>query len=1114
MVKHLLCIAVKLSIQVVAIIIWIFISNDNPLVAQTTFQRTYGLGYGTSVEQTSDGGYIITGVTSTGRLYILKTDSWGDTLWTRIYGFGGENGGSAKQTADGGYIIGCTTFIHTGGGEIYLVKTDSMGDTLWTRIYSGPSGKGGSPVVVTSDGGYIIAGHIRECLWCDIAGYLMKTNSLGEPLWDRVYSNLESGIFGIQQTSDGGYIMTGRTRGCWMGCFSSTLLKTNSVGGELWMRHPEDETYGTSVQQTSDGGYIFTCATGQHLHRTSSDGLLVWTRSYGCNVNSVRTTSDGGYVFNGSNYLYKVNSNGDSLWKEIYTGNINSIQQTADGGYIMTGSINEGGVDRVYLLKTNSIGTLDLLNSISGAVFNDLNRNGARDSLEPGIAGWKISISGTINDSMLTDSEGNYSFGELRGAEYRINAEEPFGWGTTFPDTGYYRINLADHDTLRDLNFGKFGYNSSISGTIFNDLNGDGIYDGGEPNLQGWVVQLLPYDYYATTDSTGHYIFPHVPQGTYAIKELIKHYWNQTYPAIPGTHEVILVTDSVVNEKNFGNQISSEVPDMSISLTGGFFRWGIVPFIICVGSGCENFPWFGPYLHDVIFYKNNGSKTVASTVIYTHPLYTTIKGCHPLYTIYDALTRTCTWDVGDVNPAELGYIDITLDIAKPPILNNGDLLQSDARIEPMESDMNPIDNLSHSRQILRLSFDPNDKIVTPEGIGSEHITALGSELTYTIRFQNTGNDTAFYVDIRDTLDINLDMSTVDLLGSSHPCSFAISGERELKWIFSDIQLPDSNINEAMSHGFVSFRVKPNDGAINAVVKNRASIIFDYNQPVKTNTVTNYFCTDWTVSFKNNWNMVSLPVDVLDNRKSTIFPTASSNAFYFNNGYKAEDSIFCGKGYWLKFSSAGIHAISGAGIEADTIDVIAGWNMIGSISFPVAVSNIKSIPPNLNTSNFFDYDNGYFIADTISPGKGYWVKLDADGKLIISANASFTQLTKSSIKIVPSSELPPPPPEGISSEDNLLPQIYALEQAYPSPFNPTTTIKYSLPADSRVSLKVYNVLGQVVATLSDEIQSAGFQTATWVATGNASGIYFYKLDAVSLVGPTKSFTQVKKAVLLR
>jgi len=101
-----------------------------------------------------------------------------------------------------------------------------------------------------------------------------------------------------------------------------------------------------------------------------------------------------------------------------------------------------------------------------------------------------------------------------------------------------------------------------------------------------------------------------------------------------------------------------------------------------------------------------------------------------------------------------------------------------------------------------------------------------------------------------------------------------------------------------------------------------------------------------------------------------------------------------------------------------------------------------------------------------------------------------------------------------NEREVLPTKFALEQNYPNPFNPSTKLKYQLPVDSRVTLKVYNVLGQVVATLADETQSAGYKTVEWNASNVASGVYFYKLETVGTSDHDKSFTQVKKMLLLK
>jgi hypothetical protein len=119
-----------------------------------------------------------------------------------------------------------------------------------------------------------------------------------------------------------------------------------------------------------------------------------------------------------------------------------------------------------------------------------------------------------------------------------------------------------------------------------------------------------------------------------------------------------------------------------------------------------------------------------------------------------------------------------------------------------------------------------------------------------------------------------------------------------------------------------------------------------------------------------------------------------------------------------------------------------------------------------------------------------------------------------IQIIPTSELPPPPPDDIRLKPEEIPNEYGLDQAYPSPFNPTTTIKYQLPVDSKVVLKVHNVLGQMVSVLIDEYQTAGYKSVVWNANNLASGVYFYRLEATDILNPSKTFMQLKKIILIK
>ncbi|MBK8557777.1 MAG: hypothetical protein IPL65_19450 [Lewinellaceae bacterium] len=133
------------------------------------------------------------------------------------------------------------------------------------------------------------------------------------------------------------------------------------------------------------------------------------------------------------------------------------------------------------------------------------------------------------------------------------------------------------------------------------------------------------------------------------------------------------------------------------------------------------------------------------------------------------------------------------------------------------------------------SFDPNDKAGFPSGVTAQHWVPLGQEIDYKIRFQNTGTDTAFRVIVLDTLSQWLDPITVKPGASSHPYRFEMAENGALKFTFDNIMLPDSNVNEMASHGFVHFTVKPKENAGNGTtINNQAAIYFDYNLPVLTN----------------------------------------------------------------------------------------------------------------------------------------------------------------------------------------------------------------------------------------------------------------------------------------
>ena len=265
----------------------------------------------------------------------------------------------------------------------------------------------------------------------------------------------------------------------------------------------------------------------------------------------------------------------------------------------------------------------------------------------------------------------------------------------------------------------------------------------------------------------------------------------------------------------------------------------------------------------------------------------------------------------------------------------------------------------------------------------------------------------------------------------------------------------------------------------------------------------------TVNFftRNGWNMVSVPLTLYDYRKDIVFGTAISYAFAYwgGGGYFISNVLQNGFGYWLKFSSVQYIGWSACAISTDTVLVNPGWNMIGSISTPLATSSITSDPGGMITSEFFGYTGRYQTVDTIQPWIGYWVKVNQPGKLILSATPAASP--SATIRIVRSPDTPPKPPEEAASTTAEVPTEFGLEQNYPNPFNPATVIRYQLSEQSHVSLKVYDILGREVTILVNEIHGAGYKSVEWNAQEMTSGLYIFKLVA-------GKFKDVKKMLLVR
>lgn len=333
-VKTFLSITILFSLGIISVIV--ASATPTTLAPQEEWNRTFSGPKDeilTSVQQTSDGGYVLTGITQSfgngsSDAWLIKTDPSGNEEWNRTFGGPLEDEAQAvRQTEDGGYIIAGRTNSYATSKDIWLIKTDPSGSEEWNRTIQGfqfdvlrslilnpdedyifvgevgdrrysdlllvktdPSGKeewnktlGGtvgeySHSVYQLHDGYMIAGHkCRDNTGCD--AWLMEADLEGNETWNRTYGGEAFDVASsVQQTSDDGYIVAGFTQSYGKSRSDMWVIKTNSSGGEEWNKTAGGilEDAATSVQQTSDDGYIVAGYTTSYSGGNKNvDGMLI-----------------------------------------------------------------------------------------------------------------------------------------------------------------------------------------------------------------------------------------------------------------------------------------------------------------------------------------------------------------------------------------------------------------------------------------------------------------------------------------------------------------------------------------------------------------------------------------------------------------------------------------------------------------------------------------------------------------------------------------------------------------------------------------------------------------------------------------------------------------------
>lgn len=380
----------------VSLIIFLSVFLTN-LKAQTTFEKTYpreGPDYGYAFVQTLDGGYALIGKSSgfsiNSDTYLVKTNQYGDTVWTKNLGVDAtDEGWDILEQSSGDLVI----LSQQGGTRpIKLTKTDATGNILWSKDHSGNTFNNYNAIEESPDNGFVLLG--RKNSLGDWITYVLGVDQNGDSLWARIYDLLDRVHYSIKRTN-GGYILSGTT--VEFGLNDMLFTKIDFQGNQVWSNTFGGDGYETaySVDNTSDGGFIFagittTTSSADNnvlLVKTTDQGSVEWSHTYGGIEDdigySVKQTQDKGFLIVGESdsfgglagkmYLIKTDSLGNELWSKTF-GNAatkgNSIQLTSDGGFAVFGSTLTDNSFDYYFIKLNANGEFDTVsNAVQQVLF-------------------------------------------------------------------------------------------------------------------------------------------------------------------------------------------------------------------------------------------------------------------------------------------------------------------------------------------------------------------------------------------------------------------------------------------------------------------------------------------------------------------------------------------------------------------------------------------------------------------------------------------------------------------------------------------------------------------------------------------------------------------------
>jgi len=348
----------------------------------------------------------------------------------------------------------------------------------------------------------------------------------------------------------------------------------------------------------------------------------------------------------------------------------------------------------------------------------------------------------------------------------------------------------------------------AVSGTAFMDYN-ENCLNNAEPVVPSGILEVLPGPVYTSLNGSP-YILCLVP-GNYTIEQSSSDVAEHcTGAPIPFT-----ITASTIPVQVHLPDTSLVALDLGVAIGTGPARPG---FQFTCGINIQN-----------------PTPNASGAITLTMDFDATLSYVSAIPAPSSVAGNTLTWNQAQLTGWQSRAVSVQFTVPANPALIGTSLLNS-VSVSSVNGDGDLANNSASATTTITGSYDPNDKLAATSTRTSETFYFIDEDewIDYTIRFQNTGTDTAFNILVTDTLGPVLDPATLEIGAASHPFSWELREGGTLKFYFQNILLPDSNYSEPMSHGFVGFRIRPRlPLVVGTVIENSANIFFDFNPPVIT-----------------------------------------------------------------------------------------------------------------------------------------------------------------------------------------------------------------------------------------------------------------------------------------